>query len=121
MDQLAPVIAWTKKNIFWLVCGSLSVAMVVVWFLITNSINAERSKQELALKKSVSTAESIKTVTANILPKNGVLETEETIPAHPNETSRQGMQKELSETIDSIVAAWTVSYTHLTLQTSDLV
>jgi hypothetical protein len=108
MDQLAPVIAWTKKNIFWLVCGSLSVAMVVVWFLITNSINAERSKQELALKKSVSTAASIKTVTANILPKNGVLETEEeTIPAHPNETSRQGMQKELGETIDSIVAAWT--------------
>ncbi|MDA7903634.1 hypothetical protein N9B31_08220, partial [Mariniblastus sp.] len=109
MDQLAPVIAWTKKNIFWLVCGSLSVAMVIVWFLITNGINDERSKQEALLKKSVSTAKGIKTVTANILPKNGVVATEEeVISAHPNETSRQGMQEELSKTIDSIVAAWKI-------------
>ncbi len=109
MDQLAPVIAWTKKNIFWLVCGSLSVAMVIVWFLITNGINDERSKQEALLKKSVSTAKGIKTVTANILPKNGVVATEEeVISAHPNETSKQGMQEELSKTIDSIVAAWNI-------------
>ena len=109
MDQLAPVIAWTKKNIFWLVCGSLSIAMVVSWFLITSGINGERTKQEADLKKSVSTAKGIKTVTANPLPQNGVTETEEeTIAAHPNETSRQGMQEELAATIDSIVAAWKI-------------
>jgi len=110
MDQLAPAIAWVKKNIFWLVCGTLSVAMVVSWFLITNGINGERTKQEAQLKKSVSTAKGIKTVTANALPKNGAVETEEeeVIAAHPNETSRQGMQDELSATIDSIVAAWTI-------------
>ncbi len=77
MDQLAPAIAWVKKNIFWLVCGTLSVAMVVSWFLITNGINGERTKQEAQLKKSVSTAKGIKTVTANALPKNGAVETEE--------------------------------------------
>ncbi len=109
MDQLAPAIAWIKKNVFWLVCGFLSVLMVVSWFLITNGINGERTKQEAQLKKSVSTAKGIKTVTANPLPKNGVTETEEvTIAAHPNETSRQGMQDELAATIDSIVAAWKI-------------
>ena len=109
MDQLAPAIAWIKKNVFWLVCGFLSVLMVVSWFLITNGINGERTKQEAQLKKSVSTAKGIKTVTANPLPKNGVTETEEeTIAAHPNETSRQGMQEELAATIDSIVAAWKI-------------
>ena len=109
MDQLAPAIAWIKKNVFWLVCGFLSILMVVSWFLITNGINGERTKQEAQLKKSVSTAKGIKTVTANPLPKNGVTETEEeTIAAHPNETSRQGMQEELAATIDSIVAAWKI-------------
>ncbi|MGY8749594.1 MAG: hypothetical protein ACKVHR_16245 [Pirellulales bacterium] len=109
MDQLAPVIAWTKKNIFWLVCGTLSVAMIFVWFLTTGDINEQRSKQESALKSSVSTAKGIKSVTANALPTNGPVETEEEgIPAHPNETSLQGMQEELSGTIDSIVAAWKI-------------
>ena len=109
MDQLAPVIAWTKKNIFWLVCGTLSVAMIFVWFLTTGDINEQRSKQEAALKSSVSTAQGIKSVTASALPTNGPVETEEVgIPAHPNETSLQGMREELSATIDSIVAAWKI-------------
>ena len=109
MDQLAPVIAWTKKNIFWLVCGTLSVAMIFVWFLTTGDINEQRSKQEAALKSSVSTAKGIKSVMASALPTNGPVETEEEgIPAHPNETSLQGMREELSATIDSIVAAWKI-------------
>lgn len=99
MDQLAPVIKWIKKNIFWLGCSFLSIAMVGIWFMASGTLAEETKKNTGAVTGKVSEAQRILTVKPADIEEGG---------AHPNSVSEEGMKQELSETIDSIVDGWTI-------------
>ncbi len=99
MDQLAPAIKWIKKNVFWLCCGFLSIAMIAMWFVASGVLATETKKNTTDVKTNVSTANSILTVKPDDIEEGG---------AHPNDVSENGMKQELSDTIDSIIEAWTI-------------
>ncbi len=100
MDQLAPVFKWIKRNVFWLCCGFLSLAMIGIWFFASNTLFEQTSKRTREVKAKISAAKLILTVKPLDLG-------EDTDAAHPNSVSLEGMQTELDATIDSIVEAWT--------------
>ncbi len=99
MDQIAPVLKWIKKNVFWLGCGFLAIAMVAVWFIITNTIAQQTADFEKDVKSNITTAEGIRNVTATGLE-------DETIKAHPNATTEAGMAEEMEKTVNSMIEAW---------------
>ena len=102
MNQLAPVIKWIKKNVFWIGCLFLSVAMIGIWFFASGALAEQTRKNTINVKNSITKANAILSVTPDDIEEGG---------AHPNDVSEKGMKQELSETIDSIVEAWTVRKT----------
>ena len=95
MDKLAPAIQWIKKNGFWLASGFLTLLMIGIWFMTTGTIDDQTSKGESAIKSSVSSADAIMKKSA-----------EEGVKAHPNQSTEDGMKREMEATINAIVAAW---------------
>ena len=102
MDQLRPVFAWIKKNVFWLGCAFLSLAMIGIWFFASGVLNDETTTKTRTIKNKATAAKNI----LNVKPGDTPEDAEAT--AHPNAASEEGMKTELSETIDSIVEAWTM-------------
>ena len=98
---MEPVIKWIKKNIFWIGCAFLAIAMIATWFFASNSIADQTDKFQKNIKSNISKANAILNVTASDLAEEGVT-------AHPNSTSEEGMKQELSKTIDAIVEAWKI-------------
>ncbi len=90
MDKLAPAIKWIKRNIFWLSCTFLAIAMVAMWFVASGTIAKETADFQRDVKSNITTAEGILRVTA--------IDLGEGVTAHPNSTSEEGMKKELSKT-----------------------
>ena len=99
MDQIAPAVAWIKKNIFWLGCFILFLAMVVMWYMTTTSLAKEQGDNETKVKSTISTAQAIMAKTPEDIADEGV-------SVHPNDSTQEGMKRELSETLDAIVEAW---------------
>lgn len=99
MDKLAPAIAWTKKNWFWLTNGLLLLLMIGIWFMQTGNLKEQQSSNESKIKTQFNTADGIMRKTPEDIADAGV-------KLHPNRTTQEGMQAELERTVDSIVAAW---------------
>jgi hypothetical protein len=99
MDQLAPAIKWLKRNVFWLGCGFLSIAMIGVFFYASLAINKETKDLVSDRKQSITQAEAIMNVTPEDIEEGG---------AHPNPTSAVGMKAELKATVNAIIEAWTI-------------
>ena len=99
MDQLAPAIAWIKKNIFWLACGLLLIAMIAMWFVATIGLAEAQQKNESSVKTKITLAQGIR-------QKKPVGLDDEADVSHPNQATQDGMQKELQATFDAIVKAW---------------
>ena len=102
MDKIAPAIAWIKKNGFWLASALLAISMLGAWFVATGAVSKQTSSFESALKSQISAAKAIRTVTA--------ADVEETVVAHPNQTTETGMKQEMVEQVDDIVKAWQVRH-----------
>ena len=88
MDQLIPIINWTKKNIFWIVCFVLTVAVVVSWILATSTLDKETRANQSKVDSKVSAANGVKAVNADGVPVDA--------KAHPNKTTVDGMQVKAS-------------------------
>ena len=99
MDKLAPAIAWTKENGFWLANGLLLLLMGGLWYLVTSGLNAEKEKNVGTIKKETNLVQAI-------MQKKPEDLLEVDVSLHPNRTTKEGMQKELERTVDSIIAAW---------------
>ena len=102
MDKLAPAIAWLKKNGFWLLSGLLAIGMLGMWYVATGEVTKETSSFESAVKSQISAARNIRTVTAT--------DVDETITAHPNVSTENGMKEEMSDQVDDIVKSWEVRH-----------
>lgn len=102
MDKLAPAIAWLKKNSFWLASAFLALGMLGGWYMATGTVSSETSKNASAVKQQISNARNIRNVTA--------ADVDESITAHPNQTTETGMQQEMSRQVDDIVKAWNVRH-----------
>ena len=101
MDKLAPAIAWTKENGFWLANGLLLLLMVGLWFLVTGNLNKEKDDNVSKINRETSLVQGI----LRKKPED-LLEAE--VSLHPNRTTQEGMQSELEQTVDSIIEAWTL-------------
>ena len=97
MDQIKGAIRWMKKNRFWLGSALMSLLMIGIWFYVFDSIGSETKSSVGTIEGKIRTANNIQQVTAE-----GV----EGDPAHPNTHSQEGIQVELSQTVDSIIEAW---------------
>lgn len=97
MDQLAPAIAWVKRNVFWLGCGILLIACIVVWYLGTTSLAELQDENVQKIKNQIRMAQRVGKTTPVDLPE---------VMVHPNKTSLEGMDAELKETFDGLVEAW---------------
>ena len=99
MDKILPLIAWIKKNRFWLGSGLLSVAMIGTWFWITMAIGKQTADSESKISQSITSGEAILRVSA-----------EEGVGAHANTSTQDGMKSELSKSLDEIVKAWKIRH-----------
>ena len=99
MDKLAPAIAWIKENKFWLANGLLLLLMAGIWYLVTGNLHKERDDNESKIKREFTTVQSIKQKKPDDV-------TDPSVRLHPNRITKDGMQAELKETVDSIIAAW---------------
>lgn len=104
MDKLAPAIEWLKKNGFWLASAFLALGMLGGWYVATGSVSTETSKFTSAVEQQISAARAIRSVGVT------VEETDELIPAHPNQFTEAGMKEEMSRQVDDIVEAWKVRH-----------
>ncbi len=102
MEKLAPAIAWLKKNSFWLASAFLALGMLGAWFVASGTVSKETSSFASAVKSQISAAKAIRTVTAT--------DVDETVVAHPNQTTESGMKQEMSQQVDDIVKAWEVRH-----------
>ena len=98
MDKLIPVINFLKTNRFWITCGILSVAMIATWFISTNSLLKEKKQAESDIDQKINSANAIIRTTAADVGDNVV--------AHPNDSTIAGMEVEIQEGVDAVLAAW---------------
>ena len=99
MDKLAPAIAWIKENKFWLANGLLLLLMAGIWYLVTGNLDKATDDNENKINREFSTAQGIKQKKPDDV-------TDASVRLHPNRITKEGMQAELKETVDSIIAAW---------------
>ncbi len=97
MDKLAPAISWIKDYGFWLANGLLLLLMIGIWHLQTGSLNQAREANTSKINSQFRTAEGVSRKTPGDTPD---------VRVHPNGKTKDGMQAELKETVDSIIAAW---------------
>ena len=100
MDKLIPVLNFLKKNKFWLACGFISAAMIGTWFFASMQLADQQSKAESNIESKINNAESIKSTT--------VEGAEDGVVAHPNDATIAGMEVELKEGVDAVLAAWEI-------------
>ena len=98
MDQLVPVIEFIKKNRFWITCFVLAGAMVATWFLATSELTQQTASNMGEVKQRMSTYDTI---------MRTVADTGETrVAAHPNNSSKQGMEGEIDKATQSVLKSW---------------
>ena len=98
MEQLAPVIAWIKKNQFWLLCGLIAVAMGAIYFFAVSGKNKETKARTAAIEGLQNDITNIKRVNAE-----GV---DDENQAHPNTTSADGMKGRIGQGEEAAIKAW---------------
>ena len=101
MDQLKPAIEWCKKNIFWIGCFLLAVTMIGSWVFSSMQLASQQKENQRNIESKISALNTVSGTTA---------ETEMDGKAHPNESTKAGMDAEIDATISSIVKAWTKRY-----------
>lgn len=98
MEQLKPFLNFLNKNKFWLCSGLLAVASVVTWFLAAGAVDAAKDQDIQTLNGKISELEGVLKVSAEGLPGE--------VKAHPNDSSKQGMEQRLAEARDATLKAW---------------
>ena len=100
MEQIAPIIAWLKKNVFWLGCSFLALIMIGMWGYRMSTISADTKKAQASVVSTIKKAEGIMARKAE-----GV-----EVDAHPNASSEKGMKEEMTKGLNSIIEAWEIRY-----------
>ncbi len=100
MDQLKPAIEWCKRNIFWIGCFLLAATMIGSWVFSSMQLASAQKARQLEIEKQV---KALKKVVATTAEPEGE-------KAHPNKSTKEGMDAELDSTIASIVEAWRTRY-----------
>ncbi len=98
MEQLAPVIAWIKKNQFWLLCGLLAIMMGAIYFLSVSGKNKETKERTAAIEGLQRDIRMINAVNAEGVDDNSA--------AHPNKNSEKGMSARIKLGEESAIKAW---------------
>lgn len=101
MDQIIPVIEFLKKNKFWIACGIVAIAMISTWFIASGKLGKETQSGQQAIKSQITSAGNI----LRVRPEGA-----DDVNAHPNQTTVEGMEQEISKTVDSLVKAWQARY-----------
>ena len=101
MEQLIPVIEFVKKHKFWLICGMVSIASFVTWYLAAGSLAQSREKSIKSISSMQTTAQGITRVSAS-----GVEDT--SVRAHPNESTKAGMEKQIEGAAAALIRVWQV-------------
>lgn len=99
MEQLIPIIEFIKKNSFWLICGAVAVASLVTWYLAAGALKTNRDKYVQQINSSKQTAQTIQRTSAS-----GV--DDDTVRAHPNQSTTDGMQKQIEGVESSLIQTW---------------
>ena len=101
MDSLKPIIQWCKKNIFWIGCFLLSASMIGSWIFSSIQLTKAQEKRQREIDKQVSALKKVSGITA---------EKDLDQKAHPNKSTKEGMDAEIDSTINSISRAWQKLY-----------
>ena len=99
MEKLAPAIAWIKENGFWLANGFLLLLMIGIWYMQTGTLKEQQGENEKKIKTQFDTAQ-------RVMGKKPDDITDAAVRLHPNRSTQEGMQAELEQVVDSLVAAW---------------
>ena len=102
MEKLAGLIAFVKKNQFWIICGSVSVVMLVSSVLLTSALTKSRKARETELNGQISKIQGVRSVS---------VETDDgQVKVHPNPSSLDGMNSRIKEAASEVLKAWTARY-----------
>ncbi|MCH2183654.1 MAG: hypothetical protein MK108_16775 [Mariniblastus sp.] len=102
MDQIVPVIEFIKKNRFWITCFLLAAAMVATWIIATGELAVQTASNLGEVKSRISTYDAIMRTVANTGETN--------VGAHPNDSSKKGMESEIDEATQSVLKSWKMRY-----------
>ena len=103
MNQLAPVIGWIAKNGFWLVCGIITLAMPLTYFMASGYIGSETDEFKNKINGYFSKVSSIVSVNATEVPKDGP-------KVHPNQQTNAEMDKRITAGKKAAIDAWILRY-----------
>ena len=85
----------TKKFIFWILSGLVTVTVTVMWFLAIGKLDEERAQQTNQLNSQFSDMDGIKTVNDS---------------NHPNSQFSKGMEEIMTQVKADIYKTWDAKY-----------
>ena len=88
-----------KKNGFWISSFLLTAAMVGTWFYATGQLKAATDARVSKLKAADGTVNAVNNT-----------EAEDDSKAHPNQSTKDGMQEKIDALTDSVIQAWQLRY-----------
>jgi len=103
VDKIAPILAWMRKNAFWLGCGLIALVMVGTFVLARMSIEKARKANETKINSLFTQVSAIRSGNAEDIES-----TELTV--HPNQTSITGMEERIAQGEKSAIEAWEIRY-----------
>ncbi|HMP79365.1 MAG TPA: hypothetical protein PKD54_07930, partial [Pirellulaceae bacterium] len=104
MEQLGPAIQFVSKHRFWFVTGLVTLLAVGVWFFASSRLSSQRMAAQYNIQQQIDDLNKIKKTSANLTTPDG--SPAEQVLAHPNDTTKQGMNQEIQESLRSMLAAW---------------
>lgn len=102
MDQLKKILDGVKKYSFWLICVAVCAVVLATAIMNAQSMNAARAKLEADINSDIAKVEKVMKTTA----ETG----SDTVNAHPNQTTIDGMKEQIKLAADEAVAAWQMRY-----------
>jgi hypothetical protein len=100
MEKIQPLINFLKKNKFWLSCGVMALVLIGVWMLTSMELSAQQDKNTKELKSKLAELTKVLSTGAEVGSETNNLK------AHPNDSTKEGMETRISDAADSMIKAW---------------
>ena len=100
MEKIQPLIDFLNKNKFWLSCGVMAIALIGVWIMTSMTLAAEQDKNTRDLKSKLAELSKVLTTGADVGAETSNLK------AHPNASTKEGMDARISAAADAMIKAW---------------
>ncbi len=102
MDEVKKILRGISRYSFWIICFGVSAAAIAMSILSAQTMNTARAKYESEINSDLAKIEKIKSTKADL--------SNDSVKAHPNRFTKEGMEKQIEIAATEAVDAWTLRY-----------